>query len=303
MQKLTEREERILSAIRTFCAQKGYAPSVRELCAALGYRSTSTVHLYLDRLEQLGYLRREGGKSRSIALVSTPHAPEWDLSALKTANLFRSPEHTLAADYLMQFEYPWQALAGLKDFICALGKTLSPAEYEQVGESVWISKRAKIAPTAAIDGPAVIIGPDAEIRHCALIRENVLIGAGVNVGHCTGVKNAILFDEVQVPHYNYVGDSILGYRAHMGGAALTSNLKSDKSNVRILVQGERIDTGRQKLGAMLGDYVEIGAGAVLNPGTVIGEHSNVYPLVTVRGYVPPHHIFKSQENVVPKIER
>ena len=222
---------------------------------------------------------------------------------LKTETLFHSPEHSIASPYLARFEYPWQALSGLHDFILEIGKTLPKDEYEKRGESVWISKRATIAPTAAIDGPCVIIGPGASIRHCALIRENVIIGAGVNVGHCTGIKNSVLFDEVQVPHYNYVGDSILGYRSHLGASALTSNLKSDKTNVCILFGKEKVDTGRQKLGSMLGDYVEVGAGTILNPGTVIGEYSNIYPLVTVRGYVPPHHIFKVQDNVVKKESR
>ena len=219
---------------------------------------------------------------------------------LKTKVLFPSTEHTIAGEYLSSFEYPWQALTGLGDLIRALGERLPADEYDRVGESIWIAKSATVAPTAALDGPCIIIGPHATVRHCALLREKVIIGAGVNVGHCTGIKNSILFDEVQVPHYNYVGDSILGYRSHLGGSALTSNLKSDKSNVTIAVGTERLDTGRMKCGAMLGDYVEIGAGAVLNPGTVIGAHSNVYPLVTVRGYVPPHHIFKSQQNVVEK---
>ena len=219
---------------------------------------------------------------------------------LKTKVLFPSTEHTIAGEYLSSFEYPWQALTGLGDLIRALGERLPADEYDRVGESIWIAKSATVAPTAALDGPCIIIGPHATVRHCALVREKVIIGAGVNVGHCTGIKNSILFDEVQVPHYNYVGDSILGYRSHLGGAALTSNLKSDKSNVTIAVGTERLDTGRMKCGAMLGDYVEIGAGAVLNPGTVIGAHSTVYPLVTVRGYDPPHHIFKSQQNVVEK---
>lgn len=222
---------------------------------------------------------------------------------LKTETLFRSPEHSIASSYLMQFEYPWQALRGLHDFILEIGKTLSPDEYEQRGESIWVSKHATVAPTAALDGPCIIIGPGASIRHCALIRENVIIGAGVNVGHCTGIKNSILFDESQVPHYNYVGDSILGYRSHLGASALTSNLKSDKTNVCISIDGEKVDTGRQKLGSMLGDFVEVGAGTILNPGTVVGEYSNIYPLVTVRGYVPPYHIFKSQNNVVKKEPR
>ncbi|MBQ9805917.1 MAG: UDP-N-acetylglucosamine pyrophosphorylase [Clostridia bacterium] len=222
---------------------------------------------------------------------------------LKTKTLFRSPEHSIASDYLMQFEYPWQALSGLSDLIRELGNALPKDEYTQLGESVWVAKSAKIAPTAALDGPCIIIGPEATVRHCALIRENVIIGKGVNVGHCTGIKNSILFDEVQVPHYNYVGDSILGYKSHLGASALTSNLKSDKTNVSILINGEKVDTGRQKVGSMLGDFVEVGAGTILNPGTVIGEYSNVYPLVTVRGYVPPHHIFKSQGNAVKKEPR
>lgn len=222
---------------------------------------------------------------------------------LTTKELFRSPEHSIASPYLMQFEYPWQALAGLGDLIRKLGESLPKDEYDQIGDAVWVSKTASVAPTVAIDGPCVIIGPDASLRHCSLIRENVIIGAGVTVGHCTGIKNSILFDEVQVPHYNYVGDSILGYKSHLGASALTSNLKSDKSNVSILFGGEKIDTGRQKLGALLGDFAEIGAGSVLNPGTVVGEYSNVYPLSSVRGYVPPHHIFKSQGNVVKKEPR
>ena len=222
---------------------------------------------------------------------------------LTTKELLRSPEHSIASAYLMQFEYPWQALSGLAGLIRELGKMLPKEEYDQIGDAVWVSKTAKVAPTAAIDGPCVIIGPGASLRHCSLIRENVIIGAGVNVGHCTGIKNSILFDEVQVPHYNYVGDSILGYKSHLGASALTSNLKSDKSNVTIYFRGEKIDTGRQKLGSILGDYVEIGAGSILNPGTVIGEYSNVYPLVSVRGYVPAHHIFKAQGNVVKKEPR
>ena len=222
---------------------------------------------------------------------------------LTTAELFRSPEHSIASPYLMRCEYPWQILPKLGEVIREIGKTLSPEEYEQRGDAVWVAKSAKVAPTVAIDGPCVIIGPHADLRHCALIRENVIIGEGVNVGHCTGIKNSILFDGVQVPHYNYVGDSVLGYKSHLGASALTSNLKSDKTNVTVQINGERVDTGRQKVGSMLGDYVEIGAGTILNPGTVIGEYSNVYPLVTVRGYVPPHHIFKSQGNVVKKEPR
>ena len=225
----------------------------------------------------------------------------WD--ELKTKTLFQTPEHSIASPYLLQFEYPWQALSGLGDMIRELGKSLPQDEYTQIGDSIWVAKSAKIAPTAALDGPCIIIGPEATVRHCALIRENVIIGAGANVGHCTGIKNSILFDEVQVPHYNYVGDSILGYKSHLGASALTSNLKSDKTNVTVLINGEKVDTERQKVGSMLGDYVEIGAGTILNPGTVIGEYSNVYPLSTVRGYVPPHHIFKSQGNVVKKEPR
>ena len=225
---------------------------------------------------------------------------EKQFNELMTKTLFRSPEHSLTSEYLMQYEYPWQALGDLPAIIRAIGAQLPTDEYDRIGESVWISKRATIAPTAAIDGPCVIIGHGATVRHCALIRENVILGEGVNVGHCTGVKNSILFDEVQVPHYNYVGDSILGYKAHMGAGAVTSNVKSDKSPVHVKGTDLDIDTGRKKVGAMIGDGVEIGCGAVLCPGTVIGKGSTVYPLVRVRGVITENHIVKSTGFIVPR---
>ena len=220
-------------------------------------------------------------------------------SELRTAALFPELSHTLAAPLLAETEYPWQALGGLKEFIRALGPTLPDAEYDRIGEDIWIAKTAVIAPTACINGPAVI-GPDTEVRHCAFIRGSALVGAGAVVGNSTELKNVILFDGVQVPHYNYVGDSILGYKSHMGAGAVTSNVKSDKTPVTVRAGEERLETGMKKLGAILADRVEIGCGSVLNPGTVIGAGSNVYPLSSVRGYVPASCIFKAERGIVPK---
>lgn len=206
---------------------------------------------------------------------------------------------TMAADYLRQFTYPWEALEGIGLFAEELGPSLSEEEYEKWGENVWVHKTAKVAPTACLTGPAVI-GPEAEIRHCAFLRGKVIVGQGAVVGNSTELKNVILFNEVQVPHYNYVGDSILGYKAHMGAGSITSNVKSDKCLVIVHGEDEEIETGLKKFGAMIGDHVEVGCGSVLNPGTVIGRESNIYPLSSVRGCVNSHSIYKKQGEIAEK---
>ena len=208
-------------------------------------------------------------------------------------------EHTQAKPLLEQVTYPWEALAGIGDFILELGKTLSEDEYDHPAENVWIAKSAKVAPTASITGPC-IIGPETEVRHCAFIRGNALVGSKAVVGNSTELKNVILFDNVQVPHYNYVGDSILGYKAHMGAGSIRSNVKSDKLLVVIKNGSELIETGRKKVGALIGDNVEVGCGSVLNPGTVIGRNSNIYPLSSVRGVVPANSIYKKQGEIAEK---
>jgi NDP-sugar pyrophosphorylase family protein len=218
---------------------------------------------------------------------------------LTVAALYAYPEHSLAFPYLEKMTYPWEVLPLISDIITRLGETLPAEEYDRIEENVWIAKSAKVASTAFVGGPC-IIGPHSEVRHCAFVRGSALIGAGAVVGNSTELKNCILFDEVQVPHYNYVGDSVLGYKSHMGAGAITSNVKSDKSDVFVRVGEERIATGRRKLGAMLGDFVEVGCGSVLNPGTVIGSHTNIYPLSMVRGYVPENSIFKSEDRIVKK---
>lgn len=200
-------------------------------------------------------------------------------------------DHTLAKDYLAQFEYPWEALKGIKEFIIELGKTL-PEEYEQREENVWVHKTAKVFPSAYLGAPC-IIGPNTEVRHCAFIRGSALVGADCVVGNSVELKNVILFDHVQVPHYNYVGDSILGYYSHMGAGSITSNVKSDKTLVKVHAGDEDIETGLKKFGAMLGDHVEVGCNSVLNPGTVIGRNSNIYPTSCVRGFVPKGSIWKT----------
>jgi len=209
--------------------------------------------------------------------------------------------HTLAAKYLSGFDQPWQALRGLQSFIISLGQTLSQAEYTQVQPQVWVHKTAEIAPTAFLGAPS-IIGAGTQVRHCAFIRGSALVGEGCVVGNSVELKNVILFDGVQVPHFNYVGDSILGYRAHMGAGAITSNVKSDKTEVTIAIDGQKLPTGLKKLGALLGDYVEVGCNSVLNPGTVIGRGTNIYPLSCVRGAVPAHSIVKTGGVVVKKTE-
>lgn len=209
-------------------------------------------------------------------------------------------EETIAADLFTGLTYPWEALPLIGDFICKLGATLSLEEYDKIGEDVWIAKSATVAPTAYIHGPA-IIGKNTEVRHCAFIRGNALVGEGCVVGNSTELKNVVLFNSVQVPHYNYVGDSILGYKSHMGAGSITSNVKSDKTLVTVAVDGKKVETGRKKFGAMLGDCVEVGCNSVLNPGTVIGRNSNIYPLSMVRGFVPAQSIYKKQGEVVEKV--
>ena len=213
-----------------------------------------------------------------------------------------SLDQTIAKDIFNGGTYPWEVLPKISNFILELGATLSEDEYEKRGENVWVAKSAKVAPTAFINGPA-IIGKDAEVRHCAFIRGNAIVGEGAVVGNSTELKNVILFNKVQVPHYNYVGDSVLGYKSHMGAGSITSNVKSDKKLVVVKAGEEKIETGMKKFGAMLGDEVEVGCGSVLNPGTVVGNHSNIYPLSSVRGFVPANSIYKKQGEVVTKEER
>lgn len=220
------------------------------------------------------------------------------MKELEVTSLYTLTE-TLAAPLLSSVTYPWEALPEIGAFILELGASLSEEEYEKRGDNVWIAKTAKVAPTASITGPA-IIGKDAEVRHCAFIRGNALVGEGVVVGNSTELKNVILFNKVQVPHYNYVGDSILGYKAHMGAGSITSNVKSDKLLVKVHTKEGDIETGIKKFGAMIGDEVEVGCGSVLNPGTVIGKNTNIYPLSSVRGVVAEHSIYKKQGEVAEK---
>ena len=210
-------------------------------------------------------------------------------------------EQTIAKDIFEGVTYPWEVLPKIEEFIISLGKTLDKNEYEEKGENIWIAKSAKVAPTAYIAGPA-IIGKNAEIRHCAFIRGKAIVGEGAVVGNSTELKNVILFNKVQVPHYNYVGDSILGYKSHMGAGSITSNVKSDKKLVIVKNDKEQIETGLKKFGAMLGDEVEVGCSSVLNPGTIIGKHTNIYPLSSVRGVVPEHSIYKNKNEIVEKID-
>ncbi len=217
-----------------------------------------------------------------------------------TINALYDLTHTLAQDYLRQFQYPWEALQGIGDLIVCLGPELEAAGYTEVSSQVWVHPTAKIAPTAYL-GEKCIIGPNTEVRHGAFIRGSALVGENCVVGNSVELKNVILFDNVQVPHYNYVGDSILGYKAHMGAGSITSNVKSDKLPVVIHTEPP-IPTGRKKVGAMLGDFVEVGCNSVLNPGTVIGRSSNVYPLSCVRGVIPASSIYKTGGIIVPKKE-
>jgi len=216
----------------------------------------------------------------------------------KIKNLYNLDE-TIAKEIFNGCEYPWEVLPKIKDFILELGNTLSTEDYTKIKENVWIAKSAKIAPTAYINGPT-IIGKNAEIRHCAFIRGNAIVGDGCVVGNSTELKNVILFNKVQVPHYNYVGDSILGCRSHMGAGSITSNVKSDKKLVIVKNENEQIETRLKKFGAMIGDDVEVGCGSILNPGTVVGRNSNIYPLSSVRGVVAENSIYKRQGEVVEK---
>lgn len=217
----------------------------------------------------------------------------------KICNLY-SLDQTIAKKLLESAVYPWEVLPKIKKFIIELGNQLNKDEYEQKGENIWIAKTAKVAPTAYINGPA-IIGKNAEIRHCAFIRGNAIIGEGAVVGNSTELKNVILFNKVQVPHYNYVGDSILGYKSHMGAGSITSNVKSDKKLVVVKNGDAKIETGLKKFGAMIGDNVEVGCGSILNPGSVIGKNTNIYPLSSVRGVIKENSIYKSQNEIVQKI--
>lgn len=218
-----------------------------------------------------------------------------------TVNELYNLEETIAKDIFEGVTYPWEVLSKISDFILELGEKLPKEEYDKVGDNVWIAKSAKVFTSAYIHGPA-IIGKEAEVRHCAFIRGNAIVGEGAVVGNSTELKNVILFNKVQVPHYNYVGDSILGYKAHMGAGSITSNVKSDKKLVVVKTPDKNIETGIKKFGAMLGDEVEVGCGTVLNPGSVVGKQTNIYPLSSIRGYVPANSIYKKQGEVAEKKE-
>ena len=205
--------------------------------------------------------------------------------------------HTVAASLFDDATFPWEVLPKISEFILTLGPTLDENIFEKRGENIWVARSAKIAPTASLNGP-LIIDEDAEIRHCAFIRGSAIIGKGAVIGNSTEVKNAVIFDKAQVPHYNYVGDSVLGFMAHMGAGAVTSNLKSDKSNVTVLCNGERVVTGLKKFGAVLGNRADVGCNSVLCPGSVLGEGCRVYPLSLVRGHVPANHIYKNKSEIV-----
>ena len=220
------------------------------------------------------------------------------MEELKISSLY-DLEETIAKELFSRAEYPWELLSGIGAFIVELGESLPTDRYEERGEHIWIAKNAKVYPTAYINGPC-IIDEEAEIRHCAFIRGNAIVGKGAVVGNSTELKNVVLFNKVQVPHYNYVGDSILGYKAHMGAGSITSNVKSDKTLVTVRYGGEKVKTGLKKFGAMLGDQVEVGCNSVLNPGTVVGQEATIYPTSSVRGFVPEKSIFKSRDNVVKR---
>lgn len=221
------------------------------------------------------------------------------MKRLTISNLYNL-DRTIAKDLFEGLTYPWEALPLIGDFIIKLGNSLDPEIYEKRGENIWIAKSAKVFDSVYLNGP-LIIDENAEVRQCAFIRGNAIIGKGATVGNSTELKNSILFDEVQTPHFNYIGDSILGYKSHTGAGAITSNLKSDKSLVTVLLDGKKVETGVKKFGAMLGDNVEVGCNSVLNPGTVIGKNTNVYPLSFVRGYVPDNSIYKRLGEIAEKI--
>lgn len=220
------------------------------------------------------------------------------MNGLTVPELFDLNE-TIAKELFANATYPWEVLPDIKDFIIGLGKSLPKEEYDLVGENIWIAKSATVAPTASITGPC-IIDKDAEVRHCAFIRGSAIVGKGAVVGNSTELKNVVLFNKVQVPHYNYVGDSIIGFKSHMGAGSITSNVKSDKTLVEVKTESEVIPTGLKKMGAVLGDMVEVGCGSILNPGTVVGSNTNIYPLSSVRGYVPKGSIYKKRGEVVNK---
>lgn len=222
------------------------------------------------------------------------------MEAIKIRNLY-TLEETIAADLFTDAEYPWEVLPKIHDFILKLGETLPADVFEKRGDDIWVARSAKVAPTACLNGP-LIVDEDAEIRHCAYVRGNAIVGKGAVVGNSTELKNVVLFNKVQVPHYNYVGDSVLGYKSHMGAGSITSNVKSDKTLVVVKIGAEEIPTGLKKMGAMLGDNVEVGCNSVLNPGTIIGKHSNVYPTSCVRGFIPAGSIYKKQGEIAGKLQ-
>jgi NDP-sugar pyrophosphorylase family protein len=222
------------------------------------------------------------------------------METAKISNMY-DLSHTIAAKLFEDKTYPWEVLGDIKNFIMELGPTLDEDKFTRIGDNIWVAKSATVAPTACLNGP-LIIDEDAEIRHCAFIRGSALVGDNCVVGNSVELKNVILFDNVQTPHYNYVGDSILGYKSHMGAGSITSNVKSDKTNVVVKSDDERIETGIKKFGAMLGDHVEVGCNAVLNPGTVIGRNSNVYPTSCVRGVIPESSIWKNSGEIADKYE-
>lgn len=217
----------------------------------------------------------------------------------KIKNLFNLNE-TIAKDLLEKFEYPWEALPHISEFIIKLGNTLPESEYRKAGENVWIHKTAKVFESAYINGPAIICA-NAQVRHCAFFRGSAIVGENTVVGNSTELKNVILFNNVQVPHYNYVGDSILGYKAHMGAGSITANIRSDRKNIVLRIGEEKIETGIRKIGAMLGDYVEVGCGSVLNPGSIVGKNTIIYALSLIRGVIPENSIYKNKNEIVEKL--
>lgn len=220
------------------------------------------------------------------------------MEACKISNMYTLSE-TIAAGLFEGAEYPWEVLPKIHDFILELGKSLPADKFEKRGEDIWIAKSATVAPTACLNGP-LIVDEDAEIRHCAFVRGNAIVGKGAVVGNSTELKNVVLFNKVQVPHYNYVGDSVLGFKSHMGAGSITSNVKSDKTLVVVKSVDEKIETVLKKMGAMLADHVEVGCNSVLNPGTVIGRNSNIYPTSCVRGCIPANSIYKNEKEIVEK---
>lgn len=220
------------------------------------------------------------------------------MEACKISNMYTLSE-TIAVGLFEGAEYPWEVLPKIHDFILELGKSLPADKFEKRGEDIWIAKSATVAPTACLNGP-LIVDEEAEIRHCAFVRGNAIVGKGAVVGNSTELKNVVLFNKVQVPHYNYVGDSVLGFKSHMGAGSITSNVKSDKTLVVVKSADEKIETGLKKMGAMLADHVEVGCNSVLNPGTVIGRNSNIYPTSCVRGCIPANSIYKNEKEIVEK---